>query len=213
MKISALTTYADAVAKHDASGHAADHIKRVVATARQLLTQTPQADPEITLAAATLHDTYDDKLVADVSAAKAQTALQLVKAGASVKQQQAIFDIIDHMSYKANLAHHFTLSLEGQLVQDADRLDAIGAIGIARTFMYGGAHGSVMYDPALPPRTALTAQAYRQTPSPVLNHFEEKLFKLAAQMNTPAAKTLALARTQVMHDFVAEFLAEYNGLR
>lgn len=213
MKISTLTAYADSVAQHDSSGHAADHIKRVVATAHQLLKQTPAADSDITLAAATLHDTYDDKLVDDVMAAKAQTAAELVKAGATGQQQQAIFEIIDHMSYKANLAHHFKLSLEGQLVQDADRLDAIGAIGIARTFMYGGAHGSMMYDPKIPPRTALNAKAYRQTPSPVLNHFEEKLFKLADQMNTPAAKALAQARTQVMHDFVDEFLAEYQGQR
>jgi uncharacterized protein len=110
MKISTLTAYADAVAQHDSSGHAADHIKRVVATAQQLLKQTPQANADITLAAATLHDTYDDKLVDDVMAAKAQTAAELVKAGASAQQQQAIFEIIDHMSYKANLAHHFELS-------------------------------------------------------------------------------------------------------
>lgn len=213
MKISDLVTYADAVAQHDSSGHAADHITRVVATVRQLLAQTPQADADIVLAAAVLHDTYDDKLVADVSAAKAQTIAQLVQAGASTVQQQAVIEIIDHMSYKANLAHHFKLSLEGQLVQDADRLDAIGAIGIARTFMYGGAHGSVMYDPKILPRQELTATAYRQTPSPVLNHFQEKLFKLADQMNTPAAKRMAVARTQVMHDFVDEFLAEYAGRR
>ncbi|WP_125710653.1 HD domain-containing protein [Lacticaseibacillus porcinae] len=213
MKISSLQTYAETVAQHDASGHAADHIKRVVATVKQLLKQTPKADVDITIAAATLHDTYDDKLVADVAAAKAQTATQLTLAGATDDQQHAIFEIIDHMSYKANLAHHFQLSLEGQLVQDADRLDAIGAIGIARTFMYGGAHGSMMYDPAIPPRTELTAKAYRQTQSPVLNHFEEKLFKLEAQMNTPAAKRVAKARTQVMHDFVDEFLAEYDGRR
>lgn len=213
MKISVLTQYADTVAQHDSSGHAADHIKRVTATCRQLLAQTPQADFELVMAAATLHDTYDDKLVANVAEAKAATAQVLQQAGATAAQQAAIFEIIDHMSYKANLAHHFQLSLEGQLVQDADRLDAIGAIGIARTFMYGGAHGSVMYDPAIPPRSALTASQYRQTPSPVLNHFAEKLFKLESQMNTPAAKALAHARTQVMHAFVDEFLAEYQGQR
>ncbi len=132
-------------------------------------------------------------------------------AGASAGQQQAVLAIIDHMGFKANLAGHQVLSLEGQLVQDADRIDALGAIGIARAFMYGGAHGSKMYDPALPPRQQLDAASYRHGETTVLNHFEEKLFKLAAQMNTPAGKKVAAQRTAVMRRFVTEFLAEFDG--
>lgn len=206
-----LQTYANKVAAFDHSGHASDHIQRVVANVKRLLAKMPAADPTIALAAAMLHDTYDDKLVADVAAARRQTQAQLAKAGATAIQQTAVLTIIDHMGFKANLAGHQKLSLEGELVQDADRLDALGAIGIARAFMYGGAHGSKMYDPELPPRQSLDATSYRQGESTVLNHFEEKLFKLVGQMNTPAGKIVAEQRTAVMRRFVAEFLLEFQG--
>lgn len=211
MDLEQLQTYADKVAVTDHSGHANDHIQRVVANVKRLLAETPKADATIALAAAMLHDTYDDKLVADVTAARQQTQDQLAKAGATAAQQTAVLAIIDHMGFKANLAGHQKLSLEGELVQDADRLDALGAIGIARAFMYGGVHGSKMYDPQLSPRQTLDATSYRQDESTVLNHFEEKLFKLAGQMNTPAGKIVAQQRTVVMRQFVAEFLLEFQG--
>ncbi|MCI1986266.1 MAG: HD domain-containing protein [Lactobacillus sp.] len=206
-----LEQFAATIAAQDHSGHATDHLARVKQNAEQLLAQVPQAERQIVLAAASLHDTYDDKLVPDVAAARRATQTALASAGATSAQQQAILAIIDHMGFKANLAQHQDLSLEGQLVQDADRLDAIGAIGIARTFMYGGAHGGRMYDPERPPRTKLDAVAYRDDESTVINHFYEKLFKLAAQMNTAAGRQLAAHRTLVMRDFVAEFLAEWRG--
>ncbi|MFK5280599.1 HD domain-containing protein, partial [Lacticaseibacillus paracasei] len=106
-----------------------------------------------------------------------------------------------------------SLPVEGQLVQDADRLDAIGAIGIGRAFMYGGAHGGRMYDPDLPPRADLTAAQYRTTEGTVINHFYEKLLKLKDQLNTDAAKKMAMHRQQVMEDFLTEFKAEWHGRR
>ncbi len=127
-----LMAYAEKVLGQDASGHNMDHIRRVVATTKTLLARTPVADATIAVAAATLHDTYDDKLVTDVAAAKAQTVAAMTHAGLTAAQQSAVIAIIDHMSFKASLAGKQPLSLEGQLVQDADRLDAIGAIGIAR---------------------------------------------------------------------------------
>ncbi|MFD1393117.1 HD domain-containing protein [Lacticaseibacillus jixianensis] len=206
-----LLNYAAGVLGHDASGHSLDHIRRVVATTKTLLAQTPAADPIVAVAAAALHDTYDDKLVPDVAAAKARTVAAMTAAGLTARQRQAILAIIDHMSFKASLAGKQALSLEGQLVQDADRLDAIGAIGIARAMMYGGAHGSKLYDPALTPREHLDAAAYRGADSTIINHFHEKLLKLAAQMNTPAAKRMATNRHQVMTDYLAEFAAEWRG--
>lgn len=206
-----LMAYAKAVLGADRSGHNMDHIRRVVATTKTLLAKTPAADRTVAVAAATLHDTYDDKLVADVAAAKAQTVAAMAAAHLTTAQQAAVLAIIDHMSFKANLAGKQPLSLEGQLVQDADRLDAIGAIGIARAMMYGGAHGSQLYDPALPPRTHLDAQGYRQKESTIINHFYEKLLHLAAQMNTPAARHLAAHRQQVMRDYLKEFNAEWRG--
>ncbi|MFD1484387.1 HD domain-containing protein [Lacticaseibacillus baoqingensis] len=206
-----LKQYADQIAAQDHSGHADDHLARVVLNAQRLLADVPQADAQIVLAAAQLHDSYDDKLVKDVAGAKQQTQTALKRAGASAQQQQAILTIIDHMGFKANLAQHQVLSIEGQLVQDADRLDALGAIGIGRTFMYGGAHGSRMYAADMPVRWQLDAAAYRDDESTVINHFYEKLFKLAEQMNTPAGRRIAAQRTAVMQDFVREFLAEWQG--
>lgn len=210
--IDELTQFAQTVATGDGSGHGLDHIQRVVANAHTLLALTPAADPSIVLAAATLHDTYDDKLVASVPVAKAQTHEAILAAGATATQCTAVMTIIDHMSFKANLAGHQFLSLEGQLVQDADRLDALGAIGIGRAFMYGGVHDSPMYDPAIAPRTSLTARDYRRDTT-ILNHFKEKLLHLADTMNTPAARQLAAARTRVMQAFVTEFEAEWRGER
>ena len=211
MDLTLLQTYAQTQAAGDHSGHAADHLQRVVANARRLLIGASPADEAIVLAAAWLHDTYDEKLVADSAAAKQATAQQLLAAGATVAQQEAVLTIIDRMSFRANLAAKQPLSLEGQLVQDADRLDALGAIGIARTFMYSGAHGKRLYDPDQPPSADLTAATYRQAETPAINHFEEKLFKLAAMMNTAAGKKLAEHRTKAMRAFVDEFFEEIQG--
>ena len=208
-----LTVYAQKVSSQDHSGHGFDHIERVVTNAKQLVAKTAGVDAAVVVAAATMHDTYDDKLVADVGAAKAAAQQAMAAAGLTQVQIQAVTEIIDHMSFKANLGKHQPLSVEGQLVQDADRLDAIGAIGIGRAFMYAGAHGGRMYDPALAPRTTLTASSYRGKDSTVINHFYEKLLKLKDQLNTSAARQLAEYRQQVMLSFLDEFKAEWQGER
>lgn len=208
-----LLAFAAQVQGQDPSGHGMDHIRRVVAATKTLLAQTPAADAPVALAAAILHDTYDDKLVENVAAAKTATRAAMASAGLTPTQQAKVIAIIDHMSFKASLAGKQPLSLEGQLVQDADRLDAIGAIGIARAMMYGGAHGSRLYDPALPPRQQLDAASYRHGDSTIINHFYEKLLLLADQMNTPAARQLARHRQTVMQAFLKEFDAEWRGAK
>lgn len=112
------------------------------------------------------------------------------------------------MSFSDNLGQKYKLSLEGQIVQDADRLDAIGAIGIARTFYYGGAHGHILYDPEIQPREKMTHDEYRDNKT-VINHFYEKLFKLKDDMNTPLAQKIAVERTEYMKSFVNEFKKEW----
>ncbi|MFD1431621.1 HD domain-containing protein [Lacticaseibacillus yichunensis] len=209
-RLGALIEYAKQAASADHSGHGFDHIQRVAATTRKLLAETPEADPSIALAAAILHDTYDDKLVADPAVARAKTQAELAAVGDTPDTQELILAIIDHMSFKSNLDAAQPLPLEGQLVQDADRLDALGAIGIARAFMFGGAHGSVMYDPDIAPRETITPANYREA-VPVINHFYEKLLRLPATMNTEAGKRLAMQRAKVMQDFLAEFKAEWHG--
>ncbi|KRM71321.1 HD domain-containing protein [Lacticaseibacillus brantae] len=212
-RLKAIQEYARQVLATDHSGHGFDHIKRVAALASRLAELTPAANRFIVEAAAWLHDTYDDKLFEDPVAAKANTIAAMTKMGVTIQEQDQIVAIIDRMSYRHNLDYHESLSLEGQLVQDADRLDAIGAIGIGRTFFYGGAHDGVMYDPTIAPRTELSGDAYRNAESTVINHFYEKLLLLAEQMNTPAAKQLAQHRQQVMLTFLDEFKAEWQGKR
>ena len=195
-----LYAYTESVLAADRTGHSLDHINRVLAN----------ADALTVVAAATLHDTYDDKLVESVPAARRKTASILADTGFDQSSADAILSIIDQMSYHYSLDHDVALDLNGQLVQDADRLDAIGAIGIARTFYYGGAHGSQLYGGEV--RSQLSGSEYRHTSS-VLNHFDEKLFKLVDQLNTSAAQRIGAHRQQVMHDFVDEFKAEVNGAK
>lgn len=192
------------------SGHGFDHIQRVVRNAQLISRQIPKADLQLVEMAALLHDVIDEKVVADVSQAQQAVRDFLTTILVPVETQTAIFAIINQMSFVKNIEHVQVLSLEGQIVQDADRLDAIGAIGIGRTFMYGGAHAGVAYDPAIEPRAELTAENYRE-PTTVINHFYEKLFKLAETMNTTVARKIAVQRTTFMRAFVAEYLAEWQG--
>lgn len=193
----------------DKTGHDYAHIQRVVKMAQRLAEQTAPTDLFVVLASAELHDVIDEKIVTNQVAAEAEVKQFLEQQDVSQSRIQAIFEIITHMSFSKNLEHHYQLSLAGQIVQDADRLDAIGAIGIGRAFYYGGAHGHVMYDPQVAPRQKMTHEEYRQEEI-VINHFYEKLLKLADLMNTNAAKQLAKQRTNVLTDFLDEFKAEWN---
>lgn len=192
------------------SGHDIAHIIRVVNLAKYLLKTTPKADPFIVIMAAYLHDVIDDKLFDDLVQARATLLHFLLGQRVTAGQQTAIMAIIDNMSFSQNLQQKQLLSLEGQLVQDADRLDALGAIGIARTFYYGGHKKHAMYDPTILPRTEMDKQTYRQ-PSTVINHFHEKLLLLSQQMNTPAAQKLAQKRHQLLQNFLSEFMDEWHS--
>ena len=209
-QIEAIEQFVRTALAQEHSGHGFDHIQRVVNNARLIQRQVGDGDLTTITLVALLHDVIDEKIVSDVTQARQSVAAGLTQKGIDKMQSTVIFDIIDHMSFSKNINQHQALSLEGQIVQDADRLDAIGAIGIGRTFMYGGAHDGVAYDPEIQPRAELTKANYRE-PSTVINHFYEKLFKLAATMNTQVAREIATARTQVMQDFVAEYIAEWQG--
>ena len=103
------------------------------------------------------------------------------------------------------------MSIEGQIVQDADRIEALGAIGIARAFAYGGKQGRILYDPKIKPVTFKNTKEYRSTTSPTVNHFYEKLFLIRSLLNTKEAKKIALKREKFMKDFLKEFYSEWNG--
>lgn len=120
--------------------------------------------------------------------------------------------IVAHISFKNSLgvtARKFN-SRELQVVQDADRLDAMGAIGIARAFNYGGYRNRTLYDPDIPPKLKMTKAEYKKSTGPTINHFYEKLLLLKDKMNTPAGKRLAAERHQFMLDYLAQFYSEWN---
>ncbi|WP_143462713.1 HD domain-containing protein [Levilactobacillus enshiensis] len=197
----------------DETGHGFDHIQRVVGLADRIGKSYPETDRLETLTAAYLHDVIDEKLVTDTAAASKEVRQFLVNQGLTTAQIDTVFLIMDNMSYHKTLdGTAKPLPLEGQIVQDADRLDAIGAIGISRAIYFGGHFGEKIYDPAVKPRTEMTHAEYRNLDNEtIINHFYEKLLTLKDLMNTTAAKQLAEHRQQVMLDFLAEYKAEWNA--
>ncbi|SCB79245.1 uncharacterized protein GA0061081_101310 [Gilliamella bombicola] len=195
---------------NDFSGHDMAHIERVVRLAMQILQHEPKANSFIVIVSAYLHDVIDDKVVYDVNQATTELRQYLTSLALTNNEIELIFAIIENMSYRKNLSNKKTLSFEGQIVQDADRLDALGAIGIGRTFYYGGNKHNIMHDPLIPPRTSMTEQNYKQ-PNTVINHFYEKLFLLKDMMNTKTAKKMAKQRHRFLVQFVAQFEKEWLG--
>lgn len=199
--------------QHDATGHDWHHIDRVRRMALRIGTKE-KVDLFLVELMALLHELHDRKLV---GAGNEKKALQQTEAWLHAQQLQSeqiaeIMYAIKNQSYSASgLAGTKLLSAAGQVAQDADRLEALGAIGIARCFAYNGKHGNPIHDPALPPRTTtLTVKEYVQGTTSI-NHFYEKLFKLKDLMNTKTGKQIAAARHAYMKVFVKEFLAEWDG--
>ncbi|WP_283679369.1 HD domain-containing protein [Lentilactobacillus sp. Marseille-Q4993] len=208
-ELRAIDEYVQSELGYETSGHDYTHIKRVVRLSERLL-EGEQADEELVLVAAYLHDVSDDKVTTDPAKKRQAMKDKLTELGYSDEFTTKVFEIIDNMSFSANLQGKHHLSIEGQIVQDADRLDAIGAIGIARTFYFGGHFGEIMYDPRIMPRQEMDKSEYRKR-NTVVNHFYEKLLKLKDQMNTETAKKIAANRQQVMLAFLDEFYDEWNG--
>ncbi|HZG56070.1 HD domain-containing protein [Paenibacillus sp.] len=193
----------------DSSGHDWWHIERVRRMAVRLARRTG-ADGFVCEMAALLHDLADEKLFGDEEAGLRDIRRWLGEQGVDEGSAERIVDIIARLSFKGG-GRASMPTLEGQVVQDADRLDALGAVGIARTFAYSGWKGQPMHDPALPPREAMTAEEYRKGKSTAYNHFHEKLLKLKAFMNTEEARRIAEERHRYMESFLARFEAEWNG--
>lgn len=213
-KLSEIKAYTKSKLGADKTGHGYDHIKRVVTMAEKIL-ESEAADKLVTLAAAYLHDTIDDKLVSDPKSALAELQEFLASLEFTSAQIEEISFIITHMSFAHSSLQNknLQLPLSGQIVQDADWLDAIGAIGITRAIYYGGHHGEKIYNPKLLPRTNMTKEEYRNLDDEtIINHFYEKLLKLKDMLNTPTAKKIAEHRQQVMLDFLTEFKNEWNSL-
>lgn len=190
--------------ENDASGHDFYHTLRVYKTAVQLA-EKEGANVEITALAALLHDVDDRKLSPETHLNYENARRFMSENGVDSEMQNKVIDIISKVSYTGENSP-VPECLEGKCVQDADRLDAIGAIGIARTFAYGGSRGRQMYNPEIEPQ-----ENGMSDNSTSLNHFYEKLFKLKDLMNTGTAKQIAAGRDAFLHTFVDRFLNEWNG--
>ena len=193
--------------QHDSSGHDWYHICRVTKLARKIALQE-KADVFICEIAALLHDIADEKLNESKEAGLQKVENWLTQNGANKETTDQVMEIISTLSYSAEKQMQ---TLEGKVVQDADRLDALGAIGIARTFAYSGWKGQLMYDPEIPVRENLSKEEYRNGKSTALNHFHEKLFKLKDLLNTAFAKEIARERHRYMQEFVQRFMQEWEG--
>ena len=194
--IPAAIRFAEEVFESDHSGHDFFHTMRVYKTARRIA-QEEGANVLTVQLAALLHDVDDAKLSPQTTAHKDRAVRFLETHGVASTEIETICKIIGEVSFSAN-GDAAPSTLEGKCVQDADRLDALGAIGIARTFAYGGSHGRAMFDPT------------GQNAASSVNHFYEKLFRLKALMNTASAKKEAERRDQYMRAFIAEFMAEWD---
>lgn len=202
--------------KGEKTGHDYYHGQRVANLATKMyLSDYPAAHEDsrivaIIQAGSYLHDTIDEKICEDPSNVIAEIKELLPKVGFTELEAQDILFTIQHMSFSANIEHHYKLPLSGQYVQDADRIESLGAIGIARAFTYGGKHGNKIYDPEIKPEKLVSHDQYRNHVETTINHFYEKLFDLEGLMNTPAAKKEAHRRTEYMREFVQEFMDEWN---
>lgn len=197
--------------KEAEGGHDWFHIERVYKNAL-LIAATESCNLTVVKLAALLHDIADSKFHGGdeaVGPAKARTFLT------SLAVEEVIIDhvvkIIENISFKGGTTEKQFTSIELDIVQDADRLDAIGAIGIARTFNYGGFKNRTLYDPAIAPLTNMTKEAYKNSTAPTLNHFYEKLLLLKDRMNTKTGRKLAEERHRFMEQFLARFYAEWEG--
>ena len=194
-------------------GHDWFHIERVWKNAL-LIAQSETCDLTVVELGALLHDIADSKFHGGDETVGPKVARAFLE---SEQVDEAtilhVIAIIDNISFKGGNFEKKFASKELDVVQDADRLDALGAIGIARCFNYGGFKNRTLYDPAVAPNLTMSKEAYKKSDSPTVNHFYEKLLLLKDKMNTPTGKQIAAHRHEYMEGFLAQFYAEWNGQR
>lgn len=206
------TEFIKAVFSGDSSGHDFYHTVRVYKLATQIA-EHEKADVKTVQLAALLHDVDDIKLSPDTYSEKKNAVSFMTAGNVDRKTIEAVCKIIDSVSF-VGTDSVIPETIEGKCVQDADGLDAMGAIGIVRTFAYGGRKGRAIYDPEIKPKTGMNKEEYRNNEnSTSINHFYEKLLLLESMMNTSEGRRLAKRRMAVMQEFLDEFIAEWNGER
>jgi len=194
-------------------GHDWFHIERVYKNSL-LIAQNEECNLEVVQLGALLHDIADAKFHDGDEAIGPKTAREFLE-NESVNETttQHVINIIENISFKGGNFEKKFNSKELEIVQDADRLDALGAIGIARTFNYGGFKNRALYNPAIVPNLNMTKEEYKNSEAPTLNHFYEKLLLLKDKMNTETGKKIALERHLYMENFLSQFYAEWDGER
>lgn len=196
---------------HAEGGHDWFHIERVYKNVL-LIAEEEECDLTVVKLAALLHDIADSKFHGGDETVGPKTARTFLE---SQNVSEAIIShviaIIENISFKGGNFEKKFNSKELEIVQDADRLDAIGAIGIARTFNYGGFKNRPLYNPNIQPNLNMSKEEYKNSESPTLNHFYEKLLLLKDKMNTETGKKIAQKRHDFMVTFLSQFYAEWDG--
>jgi uncharacterized protein len=192
-------------------GHDWSHIERVYKNAL-LIAKNEVCDIIVVQLGALLHDIADSKFHDGNENIGPETARRFLnQQNVDQKTIDHVIQIIDNISFKGGNFEKKFSSIELDIVQDADRLDAIGAIGIARTFNYGGFKNRQLYNPAIPPNLQMSKEEYKNSETPTINHFYEKLLLLKDKMNTTTGKKIAEERHIYMETFLDQFYGEWNG--
>lgn len=211
--ISKTTEFVKQTLANAEGGHDWFHIQRVLNNAVQI-SKTENVNKFVVSLGALLHDIADAKFHDGDETVGPKIAVEFLK---SIQVEQSIIDhvvkIIENISFKNSLGgpEKAFASPELQVIQDADRLDAIGAIGVARAFNYGGFKNRTLYNPSISPNLEMTKEEYKNSDAPTINHFYEKLLLLKDKMNTETGKKMAEERHQYMLDYLEQFYKEWEG--
>jgi uncharacterized protein len=210
--IEATKTFVKDTLKDAEGGHDWFHVERVYKNAL-LIAKGETVDPLVVALGALLHDIADSKFYdGDSTIGPKVAGAFLLKYNVDSATINHVIKIIENISYSSNIGLENTFrSIELDVVQDADRLDALGAIGIARTFNYGGFKNRTLYNPDIKPNLNMTKAEYKTSNAPTINHFYEKLLLLKDKMNTTTGYKIAKQRHQYMVDFLKQFDAEWKG--
>jgi uncharacterized protein len=199
--------------EHAEGGHDWFHMERVYKNAL-LIAKGETCDLTVVQLGALLHDIADSKFHDGDETVGPRTArIFLESENVDETTIQHVIDIIENISFKGGNFEKKFHSRELEIVQDADRLDALGAIGIARCFNYGGFKNRALYNSEIPPNLTMNKEEYKKSESPTINHFYEKLLLLKDKMNTETGQKIAEARHYYMEDFLSQFYAEWEGKR
>ena len=212
MLLQATTTFVKQQLANAEGGHDWFHILRVYNNSL-LIGKTENCNIEVVQLSALLHDIADSKFHDGDENIGPKTARKFLESqNVTIETVDHVVKIIENISFKGGHKNSNFNSIELQIVQDADRLDAIGAVGIARTFNYGGFKNREIYNPEIKPNLSMSKDEYKNNVAPTINHFYEKLLLLKDKMNTETGKKLAQERHDFMEVFLDQFYKEWEGM-